>query len=345
VIQKIKPQNNRNALLSFQEPDGCAIVSDMKDETKKTIVIGIDLGGTNVRAAAVTEDGQIVSKLKKPTPKTAADLKVLLLEIVDSLSGGQAAALTLASAGVVDARDGKVQASPNLEAVVGQPLKNFIQEAAALPVSIVNDAAAAALGEKWLGAGRPFDDFLLLTLGTGIGGGVIHRGNLLDVAAEFGHMSIDKKGPLCHCGRHGCLEAYASATAVVDRAVQELNDERESLVRGCCDGNYYKVTSEIIYDTALDGDIMCREILKDAGSNLGVGVANLVNIFSPQAVIFSGGLLGAWNFIYPEVASKVSKLSFQPLSSELKILRSELSGDAGVLGAARLAFDGLNAKG
>ena len=316
----------------------------MKNDIEQTIVVGIDLGGTNLRAAAVTGDGRIVSKLKEPTPKTMADLKVLLLGVVDSLSGGKAAAVTLALAGVVDGRGGKVSVSPNLEAVVGQPLKSFLEDATSLPVNLVNDAAAAALGEKWLGAGRPFDDFLILTLGTGIGGGVIHQGKLLDIAAEFGHMSIDMKGPRCHCGRHGCLEAYASATAVVDRAVRELGDERESLIRNCCDGNYYKVTAEIIYNTALDGDIMCREILKDAGANLGVGVANLVNIFSPQAVIFGGGMLGAWNFISPEVISKVSKLVFQPLSSNLKILRSELSGDAGVLGAARLAFDGLKAK-
>lgn len=313
------------------------------ESDNKNIVIGIDLGGTSLRAAAVTQDGSIVSKLKQTTPSTAPDLKKLLLETVNSLSRDKASAITLASAGIVDKRGIEVAASPNLEAAAGQPLKSFLEDATALPVNLVNDAAAAALGEKWMGAGRPFDDFILITLGTGVGGGVIHQGKLLDIAAEFGHMSINTKGPLCHCGKHGCLEAYASATAVVDRAVQELGEERESMVRNCCDGNYYKVTSKIIYDTALDGDIMCREILKDAGANLGVGVANLVNIFSPQAVIFSGGMLGAWNFIFPEVSSKVSKLAFEPLSSDLKILRSELSGDAGVLGAACMAFDRLKA--
>lgn len=302
-------------------------------------MVGIDLGGTNVRAALIDEAGHILARNREETPREAALLQETIVRMVAEISEGRAQAVVLAAAGLVDPRTRRILRSPNLEAIVDLPVVEALTQKLSIPVGLVNDAAAAALGEKWKGAGQPFNDFVLLTLGTGIGGGVVHKGRLLDIAAELGHMSINAEGPACQCGRRGCLESYASATAIVDRAVKELVSGRDSLARACCDGNYYKVTAEIIFKTAMEGDLLCREIIKDAAFHLGSGVANLVNIFSPEAVIFSGGLLGAWQFIKPEVQTRVTRLAFKPLDRDLKLLPSTLGDDAGVLGAARLALD------
>jgi len=303
------------------------------------LAVGIDLGGTNVRAALIDEDGNVLARNREETPKDAMPLQETIIRMVKEISGGRAQAVVLAAAGLVDPRTRRILRSPNLEAIVDLPVVEALAQALSIPVGLVNDAAAAAVGEKWKGAGQPFDNFVLLTLGTGIGGGVIHKGRLLDIAAELGHMSINAEGPACQCGRRGCLESYASATAIVDRAVKELMSGRESLARTCCDGNYYKVTAEIVFRTAMEGDMLCREIIKDAALHLGTGVANLVNIFSPEAVIFSGGLLGAWQFIQPELQGRVARLAFKPLDRNLKLLTSTLGDDAGVLGAACLGFD------
>ncbi|HEB74952.1 MAG TPA: ROK family protein, partial [Nitrospirae bacterium] len=189
------------------------------------------------------------------------------------------------------------------------------------------------------GAGREFDSFVLFTLGTGIGGGVVHGGRLLDVAAELGHMSIVAGGVRCLCGNNGCLESYASARAMTARVVESIEGGAESLLKECCEGNVYKISPEDIYNYALDGDNLARETLKTAGRHLGVGIANAINIFSPEAVILAGGLTGAWN-IYIETAIKeASKRAFPELFGAARILPSLLKDDAGAIGAARLAFD------
>lgn len=307
-------------------------------------VIGIDLGGTHMRASLVNSAGEILASEKDKTPKTPDALLARLQDMTEAVSKEKPAAIGLATAGLVDGKSGVILVSPNMEAAVGQPICATLAERFSVPVAICNDASAAALGEKWMGAGREFDNFILLTLGTGIGGGVVHNGRVLDIAAELGHMTIDLNGRRCSCGMYGCLEAYASASAIVQRATHEMSEGRESMIKERCDGNFYKVTASVIYDLALEGDILSREVLKDAGSYLGIGIASLVNIFSPQAVIIGGGVRGAWNFIYPEIKARVSKISFAPLVADLKILPSELSDTAGVLGAARIALDLLSER-
>jgi len=301
-------------------------------------VAGIDLGGTHVRAAMVTAEGAIENKVKHSTPEQADDLLDSLVDAVRETAGTEVAAVGVASAGLVDVTGSTVLRSPNLEVVSGMNLREILSERLGCPVRVVNDGSAAALGEGWIGAGRNMSRFLLLTLGTGVGGGVVHNGDLLDVPAEFGHMSIDPEGPLCGCGMRGCLEAFASATAIADRVVQKVTEGRESLIKQCCEGNLYRITAQRVYETALEGDILCRGVLKEAGERLGIGVANLVNIFGPEAVIMSGGLLGAWDFIEPEVEARLRRFAFPELSREVRLLRSDFPDDAGLLGAARIAW-------
>jgi glucokinase len=303
--------------------------------TTKRYAIGIDLGGTNLRAALVSEDGEIARKIKIPSSEPVLDA---ILSAIDEIKQTEIAGIGLGVAGLIDRKRGRVFISPNLHAIEGIDLVGEIRSRFSVPVMIENDANAAALGEKTRGAGRDFDNFVLMTLGTGIGGGIIHKGRLIDVSAEIGHMSINADAEKCPCGNIGCLETYASARAMVAKAVIMLEKENESLLKECCKGSIYKITPEDIYKAALEGDTLSREILKDAGRFLGVGLANIINIMSPEAIILAGGLVGAWNIYVQEAIKEASRRAFKELFDAVKIIPSSLGDDAGIVGAASLVF-------
>ncbi len=309
----------------------------------KKFAIGIDLGGTNLRVALVSAEGEIVRKIRKTSAERVFET---LLESIDDLRGAEAgdaiAGIGLGVAGLIDRNRGRVFASPNLRAIEGLDLVHELRTRFRLPVYIENDANVAALGEKVSGAGRGFNNFVLLTLGTGIGGGIIHKGELLDVSAEVGHMSINAEGDKCQCGNIGCLENYASARAMISRAIAMLEKGQESLLKECCKGSIYKLTPEDIYKAALEGDILSREILREAGKALGVGLANLINVLSPEAIILTGGLIGAWNIYVQEAIKEASRRAFKDLVDSVKIIPSSLGDEAGIVGAACLVFMGLS---
>ncbi len=314
---------------------------DNKMTVAKEYAIGIDLGGTNLRVALVSEDGEIARKIKKPTTE---DLLDAILSAVDEIKQAGVVGIGLGVAGLIDRRQGRVFISPNLHAIEGIDLVHEIQNRFSVPVMIENDANVAALGEKIAGAGKGFDNFVLLTLGTGIGGGIIHNGRLLDLSAEIGHMSINADADKCPCGNIGCLETYASARAMIARAVSLLEKGNESMLKECCKGSIYKITPEDIYKAALEGDALSREILKDAGRFLGVGIANIINIMSPEAIILTGGLIGAWNIYVQEAIKEASRRAFKELFDAVEIIPSSLGDDAGIIGAASLAFRKTSGK-
>lgn len=301
----------------------------------KKYAIGIDLGGTNLRVALVSEDGIIARKIKKSSAEQAFEV---LLSAIEEIKQSEIVGIGLGVAGLIDRRRGRVFTSPNLHAIEGIDLVAEIRNRFHVPVLIENDANVAALGEKAAGAGRGFENFVLLTLGTGIGGGIIHKGKLLDVPAEIGHMSINADGEKCQCGNVGCLENYASARAMISKAVSMLEKETESILKECCKGSIYKITPEDIYKSALEGDSLSREVLKDAGKALGVGLANIINIMSPEAIILTGGLIGAWNIYVQEAIKEASRRAFRELFDGVKIIPSSLGDDAGIVGAASLVF-------
>jgi glucokinase len=309
--------------------------------TTKRYAIGIDLGGTNLRVALVSEDGEIVRKIKKPSSEPVLDA---VLSAIDEIKQPEIVGIGLGVAGLIDRKRGRVFISPNLHAIEGIDLLREIQNRFNVPVLIENDANVAALGEKTAGAGKGFDNFVLLTLGTGIGGGIIHRGKLLAVSAEIGHMSINADAEKCPCGNIGCLETYASARAMIAKAVIMLEKENESILKECCKGSIYKITPEDIYRAALEGDTLSREILKDAGRFLGVGIANIINIMSPEAIILTGGLVGAWNIYVQEAIKEASRRAFKELFDAVKIIPSSLGDDAGIVGAASLVFTETSGK-
>jgi glucokinase len=305
----------------------------------KKIAIGMDLGGSNLRAGLVSEEGEILKKIKVPTPE---HLSEALAEAIEEVREEGVAGIGVGVAGVVDRLAGRVCVSPNLHAVEGVAIREELNSRFGLPVFVENDANAAALGERAFGAGRDFRNFVLLTLGTGIGGGIIHEGKIMEVSAEIGHMSINTEGEKCPCGNTGCLENYASARAMIAKAITMIEKGTESLLKDCCRGSFYKLTPEDLYQTALEGDTLSREILKEAGKYLGVGLANIINIMSPEAVILAGGLVGTWNIYVQEAIREASRRAFKDLFDSVKIMPASLGDMAGVVGAAGLVFSGLS---
>jgi len=301
----------------------------------KKYAIGIDLGGTNLRVALVSRDGRIIRKIKTPTSKEILDS---IFKATGDLFSDDIEGIGLGIAGLVDRKSGRILISPNLQIVEKIDILNELKEKFRVPVFIENDANAAALGEKWVGAGKDFSSFVLFTLGTGIGGGIIYNNKLFNVSAEIGHMTINTHGEKCHCGNIGCLESFASARAILSKAVSILEKDRESLLREYCGGNFYKLTAEDIYKAALDGDSFARELLRDAGKHLGIGIANIINLISPEAIILAGGLIGAWDIYIQEAIKEASRRSFKELFDTVKIIPSSLMDDAGILGSAGLVF-------
>jgi glucokinase len=317
------------------------------------MAIGIDIGGTNMKFVLADETGKVLSSHKSPTPsvsekKTDKIVKGMiknLKEFINKDSTKSAVSdisditgIGIGVAGLIDRAGGKVMQSPNISALNGVPLKEIFEKEFSLPVALENDANIYAYGEKWVGTGKDFSNFIVLTLGTGLGGGMIYNDNLYEGPVEIGHMAIVPSGRYCTCGSYGCLESYASGRAIVDRAISSLEKGTESLLSKCCQGNYYKITPEVIFKTALEGDSLSREVFREAGHFLGIGVANLINLMGLEAVIIGGGLIGGWDLFIDELTKEATRRAFKPLSAEVKILKSNLTKDAGSIGAAGFLF-------
>ena len=322
---------------------------------------GIDIGGTNTKIVLASEQGKAFISRQMPTPavadKSSEKIDDLLIsnmkdfledsstkKILSEASDSHAIeGIGIGIAGLIDRKNGTVLQSPNIPALNGLGLREKFATAFSLPVIVENDANIYAYGEKWIGAGKEFDNFAMLTLGTGLGGGLIYNGNLYEGPMEIGHMTIVPSGRYCTCGSYGCLESYASGRAIVDNAISSLEKGTESMLTKCCDGNFYKITPQTVYEMALDGDIFSREVFRETGQFLGIGIANLINIFSLDAVIIGGGLIGAWELIIDELTKQVSKRAFKALSAKVRILKSALTKDAGSIGAAGLLLKKIHA--
>lgn len=309
------------------------------------LAVGIDIGGTNTKFVLVSEDGKVLKSEQRPTPLSSAlknakmddllvrDLKEFMKNCPEKTG---IAGIGLGVAGLIDRKNGKVIESPNITAINNLSIREKLENEFSLPVILENDANTYAYGEKWVGAGKDHNNFLVLTLGTGLGGGLIYNGELYEGPAEVGHMTIVPSGRYCTCGSSGCLESYASGRAIVDRVVSSLEKGAESLLSQCCQGNIYKITPEIVYQTAMEGDSLSREAFREAGQFLGIGIANLINVLNLEAVIIGGGLIGAWDMFIEEIKKEVAKRAFKPLSANVEIIKSFLSHDAGSIGAAGL---------
>lgn len=294
--------------------------------------IGVDLGGTNLRAAAISRDGKLLKKVGTATP-VSAGREVVISDIVSSIKGirEELTGQTLAGVGVgipgyILMDKGIVSGAPNLPDFVNYPVRDEIESGLGAKVILENDANAAALGEKWRGAGRDVQDLILLTLGTGIGGGIISKGDIvrghLGMAGELGHVTVVPNGYPCGCGNHGCAEKYASATAV--SAMAKLLNLGADL------------NSEQVYKLALEGNERAKAIFESVGTSLGTLLAGLINIFDAPLYLLGGGLTGAWDCFEPTMLAEISRRCFTYRKFPARIERATLGGDAGLYGAAYL---------
>jgi len=296
--------------------------------------IGVDLGGTNLRAAAIDGAGKMLNKIAGSTPVKSgrsaviADMVRAIETIEAGLSGRRLAGVGVGIPGFILMEKGVVVGAPNLPDFDNYPVRDEIEQRLGAPVILENDSNAAALGEKWMGAGRDVEDLVLMTLGTGIGGGIIIGGRVLHghlgMAAELGHVTVVPNGYPCGCGNAGCVEKYASATAVTAMA-QLLN-----LGNG--------LSAEDVYNLAAGGNERAKMIFRSVGTSLGTALANLINIFNFPLYLLGGGLLGAWDQFEPAMIEEVTRRSFTFRSHPPRIERATLGSDAGLYGAAYLPF-------
>jgi glucokinase len=309
-------------------------------------VIGIDLGGTNCRGALVTPHGELISSCRMPTriEEGLGSFLERLLGFCREFSGtaeNQGLKVTSAGLGVpgIIVAGGVVRVSPNLPFLRGIPLAARLRDRLGLAVTVVNDANAIAWGEARFGAGRNFHSFLTLTLGTGVGGGLVLDRRLWEgadgSAGEVGHVMVEPAGRLCGCGARGCLEQYASATGIVKTVREALEAGGKSLL---ADLPGSRLTSDRVAEAARREDRVALAALAEAGRRLGQVLAGVANLLNLDAAVLTGGASESLDLMRPELEREFRGRAFETPADRLQIVRGELGDDAGILGAAGLAL-------
>ena len=309
------------------------------------LLIGIDIGGTNLRLALADTNGKILLKHRSLVSESLGKSRIdTICSIIEQLlkKNPQGTLLGIGAAfpGPIDRVSGEVVHSPHLEREHRIPVKATLEECFGVPVVLDNDANAAALGEHRCGAGVGVSDMIYLTISTGIGGGFIlgdklYRG-FLGGAGEVGHISLLPEGPLCACGRRGCLEALSSGTAIAREAAARLQKDRDSLLTELSKSSVESIDAKMVHKAALQGDLLCQEVISDAAYYLGLGLASLINIFNPELVVLGGGVMNIGDMLL-EPATKLASERAMPLASgAVRFKPGCLGDDAGLVGALLL---------
>ncbi|HEX73693.1 MAG TPA: ROK family protein [Dehalococcoidia bacterium] len=322
-----------------------------KTERQKLPVLAIDLGGTKIITAIISNSGQVIAKDYQLTLADESSQSVIerISSAIDHLlslrniDSSQLASISIAAAGAIDFNKGLVTSSPNLPGWNDVPLRDIVKEKYRVNTFLLNDASAAALGEHRLGAGSGVSNLIYLTVSTGIGGGIIINGKLYSGqcggAGEIGHMTIDVNGPRCNCGNIGCLEVLASGTAVAKEAIRRIRQGERSSINEMVGGKIEDITADKVGAAAQEGDSLALEIVSQAATYLGVGMVNLVNIFNPEMIIVGGGVSKMGDLLLNPARQVVKERAFQLSAQVVRIVLAHLGEDAGVLGAAIFAFE------
>lgn len=320
----------------------------MVSSNQSDLIFAADLGGTHLRAALVAADGEIHYRLKQPTPQAEKPDRIVQALVAAAREGEQhvsgssrkISGVSVAVPGTVNFEEGVVVKAPNVPCLDGFRLAAALESKLKWPAVLENDANAAAIGEMWQGAARGFSSIVCVTLGTGVGGGIVLDGKLWrgadGSAGEIGHLGVDPFGGVpCGCGSCGCLEVYASATAIVRMTREAQPRYRESILYAS-----EELTSETVYRAGVEGDELALEVFRRMGVYLGIGLASLVNLLNPEIIVIGGGLSNGWNLFEQHMHQQVIERAFPLPARTVEITRAECGDDAGFLGAARLAFVG-----
>ncbi len=308
--------------------------------------IAVDLGGTNIRAAQCTPDGQILSRASHRTLAADGEQAVIgrIIAAIREVWPNDASvrAIGISAPGPLDPWRGIVIEAPNLPGWSNVPLRNLIAEACHVPARLGNDANLAALAEYHFGAGRGYPDMIYLTLSTGIGGGVIVGGRLLlgakGLAAELGHISVDENGPRCNCGNIGCVEVMAAGPAIARTAVTRIAAGEASSISSMVDQDLKRVSAETVGIAAAAGDPLARSVIADAGRSIGQAIVNLLHAFNPGIVICGGGLTKMGNLLMDPIRATVAE-RVMARDYLVDIVLAQLGDDVALLGALALAME------
>ncbi|HSE34448.1 MAG TPA: ROK family protein [Pyrinomonadaceae bacterium] len=316
---------------------------------ERKVVLAVDLGGTHLRAALIDDTGEILTQLKKETPEESSS-DMVIRALVDAerecranaaVACNEVIAASVMVPGTVDKAKAVVVQAPNLPCLYNFPLKQALENEFGRTVVLENDANAAAMGEAWLGAARGCRNIVCITLGTGVGGGVILDGRLWrgsdGSAGEIGHTTIEPfSGLYCKCGNEGCLEMFASARSIVRMASENLPRFPQSALHG------QTITAKRIYELGLEGDELALAVFERMGTYLGIAVANLINLLNPEIIVIGGGVANGWSLFEGSMQKQIAARAFKSQLGKVRVVSAGCGDNAGLLGAARLAFDAIH---
>ena len=320
----------------------------MAEHKENKFILGVDVGGSKIAAAVATTQGKILARGYNPTSAQAGPnivINRILVTMEETLSrskvdAAQLSGIGIGVAGIIDSENGKVIFSPNLPGWRELPLKDIVQQHFGILTYLANDASLAALGEWSFGLGRKVANLIYVSVGTGIGGGIIVDGNLYTgasgAAGEIGHMTVDVNGQRCNCGNTGCWETLASGTALAREAVKRIAQGEQTTIMKLVDGDMSQIDAKIIFEAAQQGDELANELISRLGFYLGVGLANLVNIFNPELILIGGGVAKMNDLLLQPAISVVKERAFEIEANIVEIRPALLGDDSCLLGAVAL---------
>ena len=321
----------------------------MPDSTP--LILGIDLGGTKILTAIVNPQGKMLSRDHTITPAAKGTEGVIQAILASAERAVEGASITMDSVsaigvgapGLSDPETGILFTSPNLPGWEDVPLRDMIRDRLGKKAFLINDGNAAALGEYYFGAAKGAAHFVYVTISTGIGGGIVIDGKILNgckgMAGEIGHMTISDEGPACHCGNQGCWEALASGTALAKAAQKRIEMGAGTAILGFADGKIANVTAQTVQAAAEKGDPLANQLILKTAYYFGVGLANLVNIFNPEMIVIGGGLSNMGDRLLKPAYEVAEKRAFKRAYRTVRFVRAALGRNSGVLGAAAFAYD------
>ncbi|MHB8170239.1 MAG: ROK family protein [Thermincolia bacterium] len=304
-------------------------------------IIGMDLGGTNIKAALLDQQGNILAKKEIPTQADQGSEAVIdrMVGLAKGLhpQGGSVLGVGIGIPGVLDYSNGKVIFAPNIH-WRDVAVKALMEEKLGLPVYLDNDANAAALGEKWCGAARGGQNVVVVTIGTGIGGGVIVNGRIYrgsgGSAGEIGHTVVMENGPQCNCGKKGCLETLTAAPAIVRMAGEAVGAGKSPLLAGLT-----TIEAKDVFAAASKGDLGALEVVEKAAYYLGMSIANVVNLLNPELVVVGGGVARAGEMLFKPLRKRVREWALEVPAETAQVIPAQLGNDAGSVGAGAIVLE------
>lgn len=315
---------------------------------KESVAIGVDLGGTNLKIALVTESGEILKEERRDTQAEKGPDFILgeiesgVEALLKDAGGAPVRGIGMGIPGAVDYDHGIVTYPPNLPGWKEVPVRDRFSAKFNLPVFVDNDANVAALAEKAHGAGKGANHLICITLGTGVGSGLILNGKLfhgaVGAAGEFGHTTINFQGPQCNCGNYGCIERYVGAQYIVERAVEKLETYPDSALRPYHERGE-EITPRLIDELADKGDALSLETLRETGELLGIALTSTVNLLNLELIIIAGGISNAGEKLFEPIRRKIQELALPLPRSTVRVKKAEMGDRAGVVGAAQLIFE------